>query len=244
MIQSQRRLQFHFYCQYSVFMVFACLVVFYFCLIVLLFLLFLLKLAYKGNIKCACFHTSPVLVALSFSSTSPAPLICLFEINTFSSDIFHTPLTFLFRAQHIFSEFLLAMKASLALWIAVAVKFSVNILLLFVCIYAGCLLIKVEGSFGFSPRASWNWEKPWTFTTEFFALIYYDNAKLIPIFDSSRTLCNISPIIKLCLSTKPFLNGAFAVLSLNTILINFHISIKSEFANSPRLSDKFYYGIS
>ena len=132
-------------------------------------------------------------------------------------------LTLLFRAQRIFSEFLLAMKASLPL--CSAAKLSVNILLVFVCIFAGGLSMKVEGSFGFCLRAIQNGEKPCRFASELFAFIHHDNVKLISIFDSSRTLSSMSAIIKLCLSTQPLLNGASAVLSLNTILICTYLGI-------------------
>ena len=133
------------------------------------------------------------------------------------------------------------MKASLALWSAV--KLSVSILLVFVCIYAVGLSIKVEGSFGFCPRAIWNGEKPYTFASEFLTFIYHDSAKLISMFDSSRTLSNMSTIIMLCLSTKPVLNDASAAVNFNTIFIDSHISIKLEFPNSPPLSDKNFSGV-
>ena len=62
--------------------------------------------------------------------------------------------TLKFRAPHIFSEFSLALKACFAL--RSAIKWPANILLVFVCIYAGDLSIQIEGIFGFCPRASWN----------------------------------------------------------------------------------------
>ena len=61
LIQSQRRLQFRFYCGYSVLMVCVCLAVFYFCLLVLLFLLFLLKVAYRVKNKHTQLHTFGLL---------------------------------------------------------------------------------------------------------------------------------------------------------------------------------------
>ena len=64
--------------------------------------------------------------------------------------------------------------------------------------------MKVEGSFGFCPRASYNGEKPCTFASEFVGFTHHDNAKLISMFDSSRNLSDMSAIIKLCLSTKPY----------------------------------------
>lgn len=133
------------------------------------------------------------------------------------------------------------MKASLALWSAV--KLSVSILLVFVCIYAVGLSMKVEGSFGFFPRAIWNGEKPYTFASQFLTFIYHDSAKLMSMFDSLRTLSNMSAIIMLCLSTKPVLNGASAAVNLNIIFIDSHISIKLEFANSAPLSDKNFSGV-
>ena len=138
-----------------------------------------------------------------------------------------------FRAQLIFSEFSLAMKASLPLWRAV--KLFLSILLVIVCIFDGGLSMKVEGSFERCSTASWNGEKPCTFASEFFAFMHHNNVKLISMFDSSKTLSSMSAIIKLCLSTQPPLNGASVVVSLNTILI-LHISIKLELVNSPLLS--------
>lgn len=87
--------------------------------------------------------------------------VCFFEI-------FPLFLTLWFRVQHIFSELVLAIKSSLALWSVV--KLSFNKLLVFVSISAGGVLLKVEGSFGFCLRASWNGEKPGVFANEYFAL--------------------------------------------------------------------------
>ena len=59
-----------------------------------------------------------------------------------------------------------------------------------------------------------------------FAFIHHGSAKLMLMFDSSTTLSNISAIINVFHSTRSLLDGASAVVSLNTIFVDWHISVK------------------
>ena len=60
--------------------------------------------------------------------------------------------------------------------------------------------------------------------------------------DSSSVLSIISVIMKLCLSTKPLLNGDSAPVTLTVIFMASHISKNSALANSPPLSVKHFSG--
>ena len=137
--------------------------------------------------------------------------------------------TLWFWAQLIFSEFLLAMKASLPLWSAV--KLFVNILLVIVCIFAFGLLMKVEGSFGFYSRASWNGEKPCTFASEYSTIIlsWYQCLILLELclehVSNNQVMSFHSTITKWC----------FCCCEIQ-YYIDLHISIKLELANSSPLS--------
>ena len=60
-----------------------------------------------------------------------------------------------------------------------------------------------DGNLGFCPRASRKGEKPCTFCSELLALVHLARAASNEQLVSSKTLSNISLMIKLCLSTKP-----------------------------------------
>ena len=147
--------------------------------------------------------------------------------------IFVSPLVLimLLSARRIFSELSHETNASLA--ICKAARLSVRILLVLEGVSAGGLSSNVDGNFGFCPRVNWKGEKPWTFASEFLAFGLQDNVRSRLNCDSSSGLCIISAIMKLCLSTKPLLNGDAAAVTFTVMFMASHISKNSALANSP-----------
>ena len=104
------------------------------------------------------------------------------------------------RALLIFSEFSLAMNASLAL--CIAFKLLQMILLEGVAVSAGALLLIIDGRLGFVLMAIWSGEKLWLLEREFLALTHQATASSKSHWVSSKTLSRMSASIRLCLSTK------------------------------------------
>ena len=94
------------------------------------------------------------------------------------------------------------------LYVGLYVKLSGRILLLLCWMSAGGMSAKVDISLGFCTNASWNGEKPCSFSSEFLSSRQHVNVKSMSrCCDSSNILSIMSDMMRLCRSTSPLLNG-------------------------------------
>ena len=101
---------------------------------------------------------------------------------------------------------------------------------------AGDLSLKTDCSFGFCPKANWDGDNLWTFTSEFFAFTHHAKTSWNFVSVSPNVLPKTSEMIRLCDSINLLLNLDPAAVVATLMFIDSHISKNLLFGNSPLLS--------